>query len=270
MPEATNTPTIPRTIGLILDECASATMKLNSATRIVDHLNISRSPVETNDLVAVVFTLEHVQEELERLHAEAARLYEVRPAWIPDQPVTAEPRARDGYILVGGLHRLEAMVQRGATHIPAVVVAMDDLVATIAECDENLCGSNLSQSERALFTRRRKEAYEALHPETKATNNGGGGRNNETRRQVGDDIADRFTADAATKTGQSERTVQRDAERGENIPAPILAEIAGTDLDKGVVLDRLKNADDAAAELDTIRARWPASCPTATSTRTCW
>lgn len=50
----------------------------------------------------------------------------------------------------------------------------------------------------------------------------------------------------ATKTGQSERTIQRDAERGENIPTPILAEIAGTDLDKGVVLDRLKNADDAA------------------------
>ncbi len=84
---------IPRTIGLILDECASATMKLSSATRIVDHLNISRSPVETNDLVAVVFTLEHVQEELERLHAEAARLYEVRPAWMPGQPVTAEAPA---------------------------------------------------------------------------------------------------------------------------------------------------------------------------------
>ena len=173
-------------------------------------------------------------------------------------PITVRPgmivtggRARDGYILVGGLHRLEAMVQRGATHIPAVVVAMDDLVATIAECDENLCGSNLSQSERALFTRRRKEAYQALHPETAHGTPG-------VSRQVGDtrdrSEIDRFTADAATKTGQSERTVQRDAERGENIPAPILAEIAGTDLDKGVVLDRLKNADDAAAELDTIRA----------------
>ncbi len=63
--------------------------------------------------------------------------------------------------------------------------------------------SNLSASERALFTRRRKEAYEALHPETK------NGENQHTRvRQVGEP-SDRFTADAATKTGQSERTVQR-------------------------------------------------------------
>jgi hypothetical protein len=42
--------------------------------------------------------------------------------------------------------------------------------AVIAECDENLCGTNLSKAERALFTVKRKEAYIALHPETK---NGG-------------------------------------------------------------------------------------------------
>lgn len=35
-------------------------------------------------------------------------------------------------------------------------------------------------------------------------------------RQVGDkQVADRFTADTAAKTGQSERAIQRDAERGE-------------------------------------------------------
>lgn len=68
------------------------------------------------------------------------------------------------------------------------------------------------KTERALFTKRRKEAYEALHPETKhaETRNGG------LARQVGDPEkrADRFTADTAAKTGQSERAVQRDAERG--------------------------------------------------------
>lgn len=54
---------------------------------------------------------------------------------------------------------------------------------------------------------RRKEAYEALHPETKreATL-----RQNASSRQVGEtDKADRFTADTAAKTGESERTVQR-------------------------------------------------------------
>jgi ParB family chromosome partitioning protein len=87
--------------------------------------------------------------------------------------------------------------------------------------DENLCGSNLSAAERALFTRRRKDAYEALHPETAH----GGDR--KSSGQVGHLNADRFTIDASEKTGQSERTVRRDAERGESIPEPILQQIAG-------------------------------------------
>lgn len=67
-------------------------------------------------------------------------------------------------------------------------------------------------SDRAAFTARRKEAYEALHPETKH----GGDRS--SSRQVGDlDAGQRFTADTAAKTGQSERGVQRDAERGEKV-----------------------------------------------------
>ena len=67
-------------------------------------------------------------------------------------------------------------------------------------------------SDRAAFTARRKEAYEALHPETKH------GENQHSRsRQVGDSTPERFTADTAAKTGQSERGVQRDAERGEKV-----------------------------------------------------
>ena len=76
----------------------------------------------------------------------------------------------------------------------------------------NLCGAKLTASERAMFTARRKQAYEALHPETV------NGQNQHTRvRQLGEPspepAADRFTADTAAKTGQSERKVQRDAER---------------------------------------------------------
>jgi len=74
------------------------------------------------------------------------------------------------------------------------------------------CGATLAKAERAIFTKRRKEAYEALHPETRQ----GGDRRSEASRQVGD-LVDRFTADTATRTGQSERSVQRDAHRGEKI-----------------------------------------------------
>lgn len=73
-----------------------------------------------------------------------------------------------------------------------------------------LYGPNLTPSEKALFTARRKEAYEALHPETAhgAIGNGRG-----KSRQLGDSTSDRFTADTATKTGESERTVQRTLSR---------------------------------------------------------
>ncbi len=53
-----------------------------------------------------------------------------------------------------------------------------------------------------MFTARRKEAYEALHPETKfEARPGRGGK----CRQVGDnsEAADRFTADTAAKTGEN-------------------------------------------------------------------
>ncbi|MGP2491064.1 hypothetical protein ACTDI4_05485 [Mesorhizobium sp. PUT5] len=42
--------------------------------------------------------------------------------------------------------------------------------------------------------------------------------------------ADRFTADTAAKTGQSERAVQRDAERGTKISERVLSMLKGTPL----------------------------------------
>jgi hypothetical protein len=59
------------------------------------------------------------------------------------------------------------------------------------------------------------EAYGALHPETK---NGAIGNGREKVRQVGEATPERFTADTAKKTGQSERAVQGDAARGETSP----------------------------------------------------
>jgi hypothetical protein len=56
---------------------------------------------------------------------------------------------------------------------------------------------------------RRKGAYEALHPETK----NGAVVERDRLRQIGEVKADRFTADTASKTGQSERVIQRDASR---------------------------------------------------------
>ena len=71
--------------------------------------------------------------------------------------------------------------------------------AVIAECDENLCGTNLSKAERALFTKHRKAAYIALHPETKA-HVAGAHAANRSMGNAAAKLAIAFTADTAAKT----------------------------------------------------------------------
>lgn len=171
-------------------------------------------------------------------------------------PVTVSPRD-GGFILIAGMHRMEACRSLGWDEIPATVLDLDQQRQIIAECDENLCAPILSASERAMFTKRRKDAYEALHPETK------NGENQHTRvRQVGEgSTADRFTADTAAKTGQSERVVQRDAERGEKVTDEAFDALRGTKLDTGRYLDTLKSvpADEQAAKVQADLAAPPAA-----------
>jgi ParB-like chromosome segregation protein Spo0J len=154
----------------------------------------------------------------------------LNPITVAPHTIEMNGQKRNGWSLVCGLHRFEAMKRLGFEAITATVVDLTGPAAMIAQCDENIRGSNLSPAERALFTRWRKAANQELHPETRPTSAGGEGRHKQTRRQLGEDIADRFTADATAKTGQPERTIQRDAQRGEKIPEEILQQIVGTPL----------------------------------------
>src|SRR5687767_13116647 len=54
-----------------------------------------------------------------------------------------------GYGLIAGLHRLEACRRLGFTDIPAHIIGLSELQRQIAECDENLCGPNLTPADRA-------------------------------------------------------------------------------------------------------------------------
>lgn len=166
-------------------------------------------------------------------------------------PITVYPRkvieagiSVDGYGLVAGAHRLEAVRRLGHTEVAAHIVTMGDLERQIAECDENLCGSVLSPGERARFTARRKEAYEALHPEAKAGAAQANGMNASLGRggQLGHDVHS-FADDQAAKTGQSARAIRRDAERGQQVCQEALDILKGTKADTGVVLDMLKDLD---------------------------
>lgn len=194
--------------------------------------------------------LDMIQEEMRLRDASPAQVEALRRSMADVgllNPITVYRRKvikgagwADGYGLVAGLHRLTAARELGWTEIEATTVTLDDLERQIAECDENLIGPQLSPSDRARFTKRRKEAYEALHPETRrqATLRQGIAT---PSRQVGETgKAQRFTAETATAIGVSERAVQRDAERGERVIDDVLNLVKGTPLDTGTYLDKLK------------------------------
>lgn len=143
----------------------------------------------------------------------------------------------DRWEVIAGAHRLTAVKQLGLADISAIVVTDDDLHAELAMIDENLCRAELSPADRAKQTARRKAIYLELHPETKreATLMQG---DILPSRQVGE--TERFTTATARVTGQSERAVQRDAERGEKVIDAALDIIRGTVLDTGTYLDKLK------------------------------
>jgi ParB-like chromosome segregation protein Spo0J len=138
------------------------------------------------------------------------------------------------YGIVAGAHRLEACRRLDHTEIAANVVDLPDLKRQLAEVDENLAGPTLTKAERALFTKRRKELYEQLHPETRP---GGDRRSTSSRKHC--DKVERFTADTAARTGRSERSIQLDATRGEAIDEDVLKAVKGTDFDLGNTLDAL-------------------------------
>ena len=92
-----------------------------------------------------------------------------------------------------------------------------------------------------MFTARRKQAYEALHPETV------NGQNQHTRVRKDcepspEPAADRFTMDTAKRTGKSERAVQLDAARGEKVASDVLDAIRGTAADTGAKTNRSRSS----------------------------
>lgn len=135
--------------------------------------------------------------------------------------------------LVTGLHRLMACRALGHQEIAATVVDLDEIDRQIWECDENLARANLTPAAEARFLARRKELYEIKHPQTRH-----GVAGAEAKHRGADDNLS-FASDTATKTGESERTIQRAVRRGEKIADDVLDKIEGTANDKGVVLDRL-------------------------------
>ncbi|WP_435656901.1 MT-A70 family methyltransferase [Brucella pituitosa] len=154
------------------------------------------------------------------------------------------------FVLSAGAHRLEAARQMGWLEVPGFIRDESKLDSELWEIDENLARSELTAADRAVFTFRRKELYLLKYPETQH----GGDR--KSSRQLGDLIERQerrsFVAATAELTGKTERSIQRDAERGEKICEAALRLLRGTRLDNGVTLDRLKKLPNDLAQIAYI------------------
>ncbi len=112
-----------------------------------------------------------------------------------------------GHTLIAGLHRLEAAKLLGWTEIECVISGLEGLRAELAEIDENFVRSDLTPLEFGELLLRRKELYEALHPETK---NGGDRSSAESRTsKCRSAPVSSFAQDTAEKLGVGRRTVER-------------------------------------------------------------
>lgn len=143
--------------------------------------------------------------------------------------------------LIAGAHRIAAFRLRGLTEIPATVISANRLQAQLLEIDENLMRRELTPLDRATFLAKRKEVYEALHPETKH----GGDRGSAQVAKPGD-LVSRFTADIAAKLDLSERSVQLAITRFKRIAPDVRDRIATTWLArKGAMLDAIAKQEPA-------------------------
>lgn len=196
------------------------------------------------------------EETLPALMASIRELGIINPLRVRSINLFENGRPAQGWEIVAGAHRFEAAVRCGLDEVPCTVVEEDDLRAELAMLDENLCRAELSPAERAGQTARRKEIYEELHPETR---HGGDRRSDQVAKFA--TRKNQFTQSTAAATGKSKRAVQLDAERGAKVCTSALALIAGTHLDTGTYLDKLKRlapgeqADAAKRDLAAGSAR---------------
>lgn len=164
----------------------------------------------------------------------------------------------DAFEVIAGMHRVKAFRWLQKTHIPAVIVEVDDLRAELMLIDENLRRNDLTPAERASGLARRKRIWQELYPETKrgAT---GVSRPKEKVGKVCQPISDdteqaieepakRYDEAAAAATGESARKVRLDVHRGEALGEAALAKVVRTSLDKGEELDALAKLKKEAPE----------------------
>lgn len=118
-----------------------------------------------------------------------------------------------GNKLIAGAHRLEACKRLGWEEIECNVAELEGLKAELAEIDENLIRHNLNHIDEGEQLLRKKEIYEMLYPETKATNQGGAFRGNQHTKEVTEPNSATktrsFVDDSAEKMQMTPRAIRK-------------------------------------------------------------
>ena len=131
--------------------------------------------------------------------------------------------------LIAGLHRLEAAKRLGWTEIECTVSDMDTLHTELAEIDENVIRTGLSDLELSELLARRKKIYETLHPATIARNLPGHASNYKSSADKLTGQEKPFSQDTAEKRGVSPRTVERHVQIAENLTPETKEVLRSTD-----------------------------------------
>jgi len=140
------------------------------------------------------------------------------------------------YALIAGLHRLEAVKLLEWTEIECTVSSLEGLKAELAEIDENVIRSDLTALEFGELLLKRKDIYETLHPEVKATYNGGGFKGNQHKNSKRSVVTEdssvttkSFVQDTAEKLGVTPRTVEKQIQTAKNLTPETKTIIRETD-----------------------------------------
>lgn len=130
-------------------------------------------------------------------------------------------KAKKGYRLIDGAHRLEARRNLGEAAIRAEIVEASPLEARLLEIDANLIRRELNPLDRATFLAERKAIYEEMYPETRAGVAGG-----KARQGTASDIMS-FAAATAEKIGLSRKSIERAVSIHFQIDTAIRRRLAG-------------------------------------------
>ena len=199
-----------------------------------------------------------ITEAVDKLASSIRDIGLIQPITVRQRSIMSGGLAEQGFQVVAGHHRVAACRALGWTEIDAIVIeAGEHLQAELIEIDENLCRSELTNSQRAKAVKRRKEIWEALHPVRQRFDSvfdalgtvEGPMTDAEEREQVepvippvakhGHAQEKSFAAATADASGMTKQAINRHLARAEAL-GDDLDKVTGTSLDKGVELDALK------------------------------